>query len=150
MWRAHELGGPVVVIIVALSVVALGVILDRLWTYQRAGLGRNLRLAAVLEALKSGQTADATTALAALCSPFVGVIVAPPLDGLLVLADGSLLLRGQPVGVAQAVAQAAQQDGTIRLMPDHALPAGMLIGLGRDLKAAGAQRVIIVAKQRGP
>ena len=75
-----------------------------------------------------------------------GLIATPPQDGLLVLADGTLMLRGQVVTVAQA----AQGGGTIRVTPDRDLPASMLVALGRDLKAAGAQSIVIVAERPGP
>jgi len=75
-----------------------------------------------------------------------GLIATPPPDGLLVLADGTLMLHGQVVTVAQA----AQDGGTIRVMPDRDLPAPMLVALGRDLKAAGAERIVIVAERPGP
>lgn len=75
-----------------------------------------------------------------------GLIAAPPPDGVLVLADGTLILRGQVVTVAQA----AQDGGTIRVVPDRALAARTLVALGRDLKTAGATAVIIVAERRQP
>jgi biopolymer transport protein ExbD len=75
-----------------------------------------------------------------------GLIATPPSDALLVLADGTLLRRGQVVTVVQA----AKGSGTIRVMPDRDLPAQALVALGRDLKAAGAQAVIIVAERRSP
>jgi biopolymer transport protein ExbD len=74
------------------------------------------------------------------------LIATPPADALLVLADGTLLRRGQVVTVVQA----AQGSGTIRVMPDRDLPAQGLVMLGRDLKAAGAQSVVIVTERRIP
>jgi biopolymer transport protein ExbD len=74
------------------------------------------------------------------------LIATPPADALLVLADGTLLQRGQVVTVVQA----ALGGGTIRVMPDRDLPGRSLVVLGRDLKAAGAQSVVIVAERRSP
>lgn len=74
------------------------------------------------------------------------LIVTPPPDGLLVLADGTLMLQGQVVTVRQA----AQDGGTVRMMPDRDLPARTLVMLGRDLTAAGAQAVVIVAERHSP
>jgi len=71
---------------------------------------------------------------------------APPPDGILVLADGTLLRGGQVVTVAQA----ARLGGSIRVVPDRDLPARTLVALGRDLRAAGAQAVIVVAERRNP
>jgi biopolymer transport protein ExbD len=70
----------------------------------------------------------------------------PPPDGLLVLADGSLIWRGAPVAAGQAV----KIGEPIRIVPDRALPAARLIGIGRELKAAGASDVIIVAERARP
>lgn len=75
-----------------------------------------------------------------------GLTITPPPDGLLVLADGTLLSKGEVVTVAQA----AQGGGTIRVVPDRNLPARMLVALGRDLKAAGVTAVVIVAERRMP
>jgi len=74
------------------------------------------------------------------------LVATPPPDGLLVLADGTLLLRGQPVTAVQA----AVAGGTIRIVPDRALAAERLIGIARALKDAGAADVIIVAERALP
>jgi biopolymer transport protein ExbD len=74
------------------------------------------------------------------------LIATPPADALLVLADGTLLRSGQIVSVSQAAAG----SGTIRVMPDRDLPAQALVVLGRDLKAAGAQSVVIVTERGNP
>lgn len=74
------------------------------------------------------------------------LIAASPPDGIVVLSDGTLMLRGQVVTVSQA----ANGGGTIRILPDRDLAARILIALGRDLKAAGAQAVVIVAERRNP
>ena len=65
---------------------------------------------------------------------------APSHDDVLVLADGTLLQRGQIVTVAQA----AHAGDVVRIMPDRDLPAQTLIALARGLKAAGAKGVMIV------
>jgi biopolymer transport protein ExbD len=74
------------------------------------------------------------------------LVATPPPDGLLVLADGSLIFRGALVTAVQAVTVGEP----IRIVPDRALPAASLISIGRDLKAAGASDVIIVAERAQP
>lgn len=71
---------------------------------------------------------------------------APPPDGLLVLADGTLLLRGMPVTAEGAV----RAGEALRIVPDRALPAARLIALGRDLRDAGATALVIVAERASP
>jgi biopolymer transport protein ExbD len=73
------------------------------------------------------------------------VAIAPP-DGLLVLADGTLLQRGQNVTAVEAGAA----GGAVRIVPDRALPADRLIALARALKEAGASDIIIVAERSVP
>ena len=73
------------------------------------------------------------------------VATLPP-DELLVLADGSLIWRGAAVTARQAV----RVGEPVRIVPDRALPAARLIGIGRDLKAAGASGIIIVARRGTP
>ena len=74
------------------------------------------------------------------------LVATPPPDGLLVLADGSLIWRGATVTATQAV----KPGEPVRIVPDRALPAARLIGIGRDLKAAGASAIIIVARRGTP
>jgi biopolymer transport protein ExbD len=74
------------------------------------------------------------------------LVAAPPPDGLLVLADGTLLQRGRTVTAAEAGAA----GGTVRIVPDRALPAEGLIALGLALKEAGASDIVIVAERSVP
>ncbi len=76
LWNFYILGGPVVGILAVLSVAARGVVLYKIWSYQRASLGRNTPLEAVLAAVDAGQTAHVAAALAAVSSPFGQVIAA--------------------------------------------------------------------------
>jgi len=73
---------------------------------------------------------------------------APP-DALVVHPDGRLVYRGADQLDAAAYLERlpeAQRD-VIRLVPDRALPAADLVALTRDLRAAGAQRVILVTER---
>jgi biopolymer transport protein ExbD len=74
---------------------------------------------------------------------------APP-DTLVVHPDGRLSYRGEPVASAQAFYDARPEDAreVVRVVPDAALSALTLVDLARDLRAAGATRVVIVT-QRG-
>lgn len=73
---------------------------------------------------------------------------AAPADALVVHDDGRLSHRGQ--AVADAATYLASRDGAtdvIRVMPDRALPAAKLVALARDLRLAGAERVVIVTER---
>ncbi len=80
---------------------------------------------------------------------------APP-DALVAHPDGRLTYRGAPVASAAAYLASGQAaDGgdtgqTVRIVPDRNLPAGQLVALARDLRIAGAQRVLIVTEQGLP
>ena len=68
------------------------------------------------------------------------------------LADGSLLLREQPVDAAAVVARAREQDPAsdapaVRLVPDRNLPAATLLALAADLRDAGAGDVWLVTEK---
>jgi biopolymer transport protein ExbD len=74
------------------------------------------------------------------------LVATPPPDGLLIMADGSLIRRRETVTVEQVVIIGEP----IRIVPDRALPADVLIRIGRDLKAAGASDIVILAKRAQP
>lgn len=67
---------------------------------------------------------------------------APP-DAAVILPDGTLELRGQPVTLAEIIADTP----TPRLVPDRALPAVDLVTISRQLREAGAQEVWIVTER---
>jgi biopolymer transport protein ExbD len=73
---------------------------------------------------------------------------APP-RALVVYPDGRLTYEGQgQADAATFVANLPEEDReTVRLVPDRALPAATLVGLTRDLRAAGAQRVVLVTQR---
>lgn len=73
-----------------------------------------------------------------------------PQDALVVFPDGQLRHAGQ-VQVSAAVFMAgldAEARALVRLVPDRDLPARDLVALTRALRAAGAERVVLVT-QRG-
>ncbi len=67
---------------------------------------------------------------------------APP-DGVVVLADGTMLMRGAPVSFAGAAAA----GGIVRLVPDRDLPAADLVRIARGMRAAGAEAVVLVTER---
>ncbi len=74
---------------------------------------------------------------------------APP-DTLVVHADGRLGFRGE---VIDTVAEFLERRGDVeqdiaRIVPDQDLPAATLVNLANELRAAGAERVLVVT-QRG-
>ncbi len=74
---------------------------------------------------------------------------APP-DTLVVHPAGRLAYRGEVVASAQAFfdARPEAEREVVRIVPDEALPATTLVNLARELRTAGASRVMIVT-QRG-
>lgn len=73
---------------------------------------------------------------------------APP-DALVIHPDGRLVYRGadQLDVAAYLKGLSDEQRDVIRLVPDRELPAADLVALTRDLRAAGAQRVILVTER---
>lgn len=72
-----------------------------------------------------------------------------PADALVVHSDGRMSLKGQDIsGVADYMAGIGQEaPELVRLVPDRDASAAQLVTLGRELRAAGAQRVVIVTER---
>ena len=60
----YELGGPVVMILVAVSIVTLAVMLYKLWQFRAAGVGRHKALRHAVDAWDAGDEARARSELA--------------------------------------------------------------------------------------
>lgn len=73
---------------------------------------------------------------------------APP-DALVVHADGRIEYRGtDQQDVTTFLTNLEDKERTtIRLVPDRALPAQKLVTLTRELRAAGAQKVLLVTER---
>ena len=69
---------------------------------------------------------------------------APP-DALVLLADGTARYRGAATSAAKHVA--AREETTIRIVPDQDVSAERLIELTLELRAAGAERVMVVTER---
>ena len=69
---------------------------------------------------------------------------APP-DALVIAADGQLRYRGTVLTSASAYLDRpdSRDRAVVRLMPDRALPAADLLRIGAELRAAGADRIVI-------
>ena len=59
----YDLGGPVVVLMLGLSVLSLGVILWKVWQFFRLGVGRNTQILAAITQWDAGNTDGAEKAL---------------------------------------------------------------------------------------
>ncbi|MFW2544832.1 ExbD/TolR family protein [Primorskyibacter sp. 2E107] len=72
-----------------------------------------------------------------------------PADALVLHANGRMTHRGADItSVADFVAGLPQDArARVRIVPDRALPAAMLIAKGRSLREVGAQRVVIVTER---
>ena len=75
-----------------------------------------------------------------------------PPDALVVHPDGRIAYRGADQSDAAAfLADLSEEErAVVRLVPDRALPAEKLVTLTRDLRAAGAQRVVLVTERSAP
>lgn len=76
--------------------------------------------------------------------------VTPP-DALVIFPDGRLSYQGNDIAdLATYIAEQtsdADQPMTARLVPDRDLPAADLVAIARDLRTAGADRVLIVTER---
>ncbi|MGH1414760.1 MAG: ExbD/TolR family protein [Pelagimonas sp.] len=73
---------------------------------------------------------------------------APPVDALVIHADGAISVFGTPVQTASgALKHLKYQSGPLRVVPDRDLAAKTLVRLASDLRAAGAERVVIVTER---
>jgi biopolymer transport protein ExbB len=72
--RIAELGGPVVLILVGVSVLALAVVLYKLWQFSVAGVGRHKALARAVTAWDEGDRARARSELENATSYLAGVV----------------------------------------------------------------------------
>ena len=73
---------------------------------------------------------------------------APP-NALVVYPDGRLTYEGREQSdAATFIEQLSQTDReVVRLVPDRALPAATLVSLTRDLRGAGAKKVVLVTQR---
>ncbi|MBF9030054.1 biopolymer transporter ExbD [Rhodobacterales bacterium HKCCE3408] len=76
---------------------------------------------------------------------------APP-DTLVIHADGRLAFRGETLPDAASFLSALPDEArdVIRIVPDRALPAADLVRLTRELRDAGAGRVVAVTERGLP
>ena len=59
-----EIGGPVVVLLIALSIISAATVLYKIWQFRRSGVGRHRRVSMALEAYERGDAKTATALLA--------------------------------------------------------------------------------------
>ncbi|MFX0546159.1 ExbD/TolR family protein [Roseovarius sp. S1116L3] len=73
----------------------------------------------------------------------------PPPDGLVIRADATLSYRGEELASAGALLPrlGTEANPEVRLVPDRDLPAAQLVRIARDLRAAGAGRIVIVTER---
>ncbi len=74
---------------------------------------------------------------------------AAPADALVVNADGSMSVRGEAIDAPEAFLEALGDEAMslARIVPDRELPAAKLVEIGRALRAAGAEKVMIVTER---
>ncbi|MEP2639764.1 MULTISPECIES: biopolymer transporter ExbD [Roseobacteraceae] len=73
----------------------------------------------------------------------------PPPDALVLHPDGRLSFRGvdQPDAETYLASLPAEARATVRIIPDRAVPADVLVAVGRRLSQAGAAAVMIVTER---
>ncbi len=78
---------------------------------------------------------------------------APPADALVLHADGRLSFRGEDLAEAADVmplldaALGETARDKVRIVPDRDAPAARLVAVGRALRDAGAERVVVVTER---
>ena len=72
-----------------------------------------------------------------------------PADALVLHVDGRITYRGMAVPSTAEFVAALPEDGRarVRIIPDRDVPAAVLIAVGRALRDAGAESVVIVTEQ---
>lgn len=72
-----------------------------------------------------------------------------PPDTLVVHPDGRMSFRGDDIASAEdfMALRGEDQRDLVRVVPDQELSAQTLVNLARDLRAAGAERVVIVTRR---
>jgi biopolymer transport protein ExbD len=72
-----------------------------------------------------------------------------PPDALVLSAEGALSFRGEPMDAAAHLAE-LEDTAVVRIVPDRAAPAARLVEIASVLRAAGAERVVVVAERDAP
>ncbi|WP_300434504.1 biopolymer transporter ExbD [uncultured Mameliella sp.] len=74
---------------------------------------------------------------------------AAPADALVIHADGRMTWRGAPqASAARFMAQLpAEARARVRIIPDRDLNAADLVRIGRALRGAGAEKIVIVTEK---
>ncbi len=72
-----------------------------------------------------------------------------PADALVVHESGELAHKGQPIASSADFLTTLNDEAraTVRIIPDRNLPAETLVRIGRELRAAGAGRIVIVTER---
>ena len=128
--RIFDLGGPVVILLGALSIVVSAVVLYKLWQFTAAGVGRHRALREAIEAWDMGNRLAARRHLD-LSRSYLRPVVAMALDG---QGDAQRL-------EAEAEARFARLESGLRLLDSIAQLAPLLgmISAFQALQEAGAQ-----------
>jgi biopolymer transport protein ExbB len=69
-----ESGGPVVIVLIALSMIALALTIVKIWQFFQAGVGRHGNIASAVKSVMEGRHEDASRALSGRLSPAARVL----------------------------------------------------------------------------
>ncbi len=117
-----DLGGPVVAILLLVSVLTLALILYKLWQFQAAGVGRHRALSAAIDAWDAGERQKAKKHLAQSTS-----YLAPVIDHAISQADTGNALVSQRLD-AEAEARFARLESGFKVL-DVVAQLAPLLGL---------------------
>ena len=143
--RVATLGGPVVMILIAMSMVALALILAKLWQFLRLGVGRHAALTAALADWDRGDTLRARSRAAAAPSHLAAVAEAALRSAATPAAGDDAALRARLTSLAAE--RLARLGGGVRVLDSVAQVAPLLGLFGtvlgmieafQGLQAAGA------------
>lgn len=77
-----------------------------------------------------------------------GLDHAPLQSSLVVHSDGGLSFRGEAIAdAAQYIELRDKSESVLRILPDRELSAHDLVELGKNLRAAGADQILIVTER---
>ncbi|WP_404944744.1 MotA/TolQ/ExbB proton channel family protein [Sagittula sp. P11] len=91
--RIYDLGGPVVLLLCAMSVVVLSVVLYKLWQFHSAGVGRHMALGQAVAAWDGGDRSDARRHLkrsTSYLAPVIAMAMAGQEDGARLEAEAEM------------------------------------------------------------
>lgn len=118
-----ELGGPVVMVLIGMSVITVALALVKLWQFHAAGVGQHAPLRTALAEIDSGRAASAAESVAAASSHLAALLVSASRSVGVQRADADAV-RARLTGMAEA--SLAQLQSGFRILDSIAQLAPLL------------------------